>query len=81
MKREQKNIDARPQKMMKGKMEPSTMPIVVWVVPIVVQVTRQTIEVPHMISPYERQLKEYRHEVPHMTSPQKETTKGVELGS
>ncbi len=34
-----------------------------------------------MISPYERQLKEQRHEVPHMTSPQKETTKGVELGS
>jgi hypothetical protein len=36
MKREQKNIDVRAQKMMKGIMEPSKMPTMVRVVPIIV---------------------------------------------
>jgi hypothetical protein len=47
MKREQENIHVRAQKMMRGIVEPSTMPTIV-------QVVRQTIEIPHMTSPHER---------------------------
>jgi hypothetical protein len=36
MKREHENIDARAQKMMKGRMKPFAMPTMVHVVPIVV---------------------------------------------
>jgi hypothetical protein len=38
VKREQESKDLRAQKMMKGKVKPSTMPIVVRIVPIVVKV-------------------------------------------
>ncbi len=56
--------------MMKGRVEPSTMPTMVWAMPAVVHATRQTIKVPQMTSPHERQLREQRHEVLQMTSPQ-----------
>jgi len=36
MNREQDNTNVRAHKMMRGRMEPSTMLIVVWIVPIVV---------------------------------------------
>ncbi len=44
VKKEQENTDVRAQKMMRGRVEP-------FVVPTVVQVMRQTIELPHMIIP------------------------------
>ncbi len=40
-----------------------------FVVPIVVYVVRQIIEVSQMTSPQDRQLKDQKHEVPQMTSP------------
>jgi hypothetical protein len=44
--------------MMRGKVEPSTMPTMVWVMPTLVHATKQTTKVPQMTSPHERQLKE-----------------------
>ncbi len=63
--------------MLRGRVEPSLVPRMVWVVPIMIQVvpimvhaTKQTIEVPQMTSPREGQLREQRQEVRQMTSPQ-----------
>ncbi len=53
VKREQESMKAKAQKMMKGRLEPSTMPTMV-------HVARQTIEVPQMTSPQEGQLREQR---------------------
>jgi hypothetical protein len=44
--------------MMKGKMEPSTRPIVVKVVPPMVQIVRQIVIVPQMTSPQDRESRE-----------------------
>jgi len=44
--------------MMRGKVEPSTIPTVVRAMPPMVQALRQTTTVPHMTLPQERQLKE-----------------------
>ncbi len=60
MKREQESIDARAQKMMKGKVEPLAMPTMVRIVPTIVQATRHITEVPQMTSLQEIQLKEQR---------------------
>ncbi len=57
VKREYKSIDLRAQKMMKGTVEPSK-------VPIVVQAIRQTVTIPQMTSPQERQPREQRQEIP-----------------
>jgi hypothetical protein len=53
VKREQESTYIRVQKMMRGRVEPSTMPIVVKVVSIVVHATKQIIEIPQMTTPYE----------------------------
>jgi len=58
MKREQGNTYLRVQKMMRGRVEPSTVPIVIKVVSIVVHATRQIIKTPQMTTPHETQLKE-----------------------
>jgi hypothetical protein len=55
--------------MMKGRMEPSTVPTMVRAMLIMVHVVKQTTIVPHMTSPQKRQLREQRHEIPQMTSP------------
>jgi hypothetical protein len=44
--------------MIRGRVEPSAMPIVVRAVPIMVLTVRQTVVVPQMTSPHERQPKE-----------------------
>jgi hypothetical protein len=44
--------------MMRGRVEPSTVPIVIKVVSIVVHATKQIIETPQMTTPHETQLKE-----------------------
>jgi hypothetical protein len=62
VKREHDSIDVRALKMMRGRVEPSTMPIVV-------HATRHTTKVPQMTSPHERHLKEHRQEVSQMMSP------------
>ncbi len=61
MKREQESTYLRAQKMMRGIVEPSivpimvrAMPIVVRVVPIVIQTIKQITIVPQMTSPQER---------------------------
>jgi hypothetical protein len=41
--------------MMKGRVEPSIVPTVVKAVPIMVHAIRQTIAIPHMTFPQERQ--------------------------
>ncbi len=64
VKREQESTDLRAHKMMKDKMKPSAMSTMV-------QIAKQTIEIPHMTTPHETQLKEQRQEVPYMTSLQK----------
>jgi hypothetical protein len=46
VKREQESTNLRAHKMMRGRVEPSIMPIVVKVVPIVAQVAKQTVEIP-----------------------------------
>jgi hypothetical protein len=53
VKREHESANVKAQKMMRGKMEPSTMPTMVWVVPTFVHVAKQTIGVPHIASPHE----------------------------
>ncbi len=60
MKREQKKKNLKAQKMMRGRVEPSIVPTMVRVVLIVVQVIKQTIEIPHMTSPQKKQPKEQR---------------------
>ncbi len=62
MKKEQENTYMRAQKMMRGRVKP-------FVMPIVVQVARHTTEIPQMTTPQEAQLREQRQDVPHMTSP------------
>ncbi len=49
--------------MMKGRVAPFTLSTLVHVMPPMVQVARQIIEVPQMTSPQERQLKEYKQKV------------------
>jgi hypothetical protein len=44
--------------MMKGRMEPSRVPIVVKEVPPMVQTVRQTVIVPQMTSPHDREPRE-----------------------
>jgi chemotaxis regulatin CheY-phosphate phosphatase CheZ len=51
MKKEHENTKPKAQKMMRGKVEPSIMPLVV-------HVTKQIAKVPQMTSPQEGQLKE-----------------------
>jgi hypothetical protein len=46
--------------MMRGKVEPFIVPTVVRAVPLVVQVVKQTLAVPKMKFPQERQLREQR---------------------
>jgi hypothetical protein len=60
VKREQKKKNLKAQKMMRGRVEPSIVPTMVRVVLIVVQVIKQTIEIPHMTSPQKKQPKEQR---------------------
>ncbi len=60
MKREHQSTYVRAQKMMRGRMEPSAMPIVV-------QAAKQTTKVPQMTTPQEKQLREQKQEVPQMT--------------
>ncbi len=60
VKREHESTYLRAHKMMRGKVEPFAMPIVVRVMPTTVQVVRQTTVVPHMTSPHEKQPKEKR---------------------
>jgi hypothetical protein len=69
VKREHESIEVRPQKMMRGKVEPFVILIVVWVVPTMVHATKQTTKVPQMTFPKERQFKEQRYKVPQMTAP------------
>jgi hypothetical protein len=58
MKREQDIKDLKARKVMKGRVEPSIMPIMVREVPTMVHVVRQIVAVPQMTFPYERQSKE-----------------------
>ncbi len=58
MKREKENTNLRAQKMMRGRVEPSTMPTVVRAMPIVVHAIRQTTIVTQMTSPQKRQSRE-----------------------
>ncbi len=60
MKKEQESTNLMAQKMMRGRVEPSVVPIVVRIVPIVVHVVKQIIEVPQMTYPQERQSTEQR---------------------
>ncbi len=64
MKKEHENIDLRAQKMMRGKVEPYAMPIMVRVVPTMVQIAKQTTKIPQMTIPQETQLREQKQEVP-----------------
>ncbi len=64
MKREQESIDLRAQKMMKGRVEPFVVPIVVSAMPQMVQIVKQTAIVPHMTSPHERQSREQKEKIP-----------------
>ncbi len=57
VKREHENKDLKAQKVMRGKVEPST-------VPTVVEAVGQITVVPQMTSPQERQPREQRHEIP-----------------
>ncbi len=58
MKRDHDSTEAKAQKMMRGRVEPFIMPIVVQAVPTMVHATRQITKVSQMTSPQERQLKE-----------------------
>jgi hypothetical protein len=64
MNREQDNTNVRAHKMMRGRMEPSTVPIVVRAVPTLVGIVKQIATIPQMTSPQERQLKEQRQDIP-----------------
>jgi type II secretory pathway component PulL len=64
VKREHESTNVRAQKMMRGKLEP-------FEVPIVVHVAKQIVEILQMTSPQERQLREQKQEVLKMTFPQK----------
>ncbi len=57
------------KKMMRGRVEPFVVLMVVRVVPTLVHVARQTMKIPQMTIPQETQLTEQRQEVPQMTSP------------
>jgi hypothetical protein len=50
--------------MMKGRMKPSAVPIVVKVVPTVVWVGRRSAKIPQMTTPQKTKLREQRQEVP-----------------
>jgi hypothetical protein len=54
---------------MRGKMEPFAMSTLVKASLIMVHAVRQIVEVPHMTTPRETQLREQKQEVPQMTSP------------
>ncbi len=54
MKKEDESMDLRAHKMMRDKVEPSIVPIVVRGVPIVVQAVRQIAVVPQMTFPQKR---------------------------
>jgi hypothetical protein len=53
VKREHESKNLRAQKMMRGKVEPSTMLTMERVMPIMVQEARQITEIPQMITPQE----------------------------
>jgi hypothetical protein len=53
MKSEQESTNLRAQKMMRGRMEPSA-------VPIVVHAAKHTTKIPQMVIPHETQLREQR---------------------
>ncbi len=53
LKREYERINLKAQKMMRGRVKP-------FVVPTMVQSTRQTVEIPQMTTPQETQLREQR---------------------
>ncbi len=63
MKREQESTNVKAQKMMRGRVEPFVVLVVLHAMPTMVQATKQTIEVPQLTFPQERQLKEQRQEV------------------
>jgi hypothetical protein len=50
--------------MMRGRVEPFAMPIVVKVVPTLVHEVKQIVEIPQMTTPQETHLKEQKQEVP-----------------
>ncbi len=63
VKREQDSINLRAQKMMRGRVEPFVVPTMVTIVLIVVQEIKQTLAIPQMTSPQEKQLREQNQEV------------------
>ncbi len=81
VKREHESTNLRAQKMMKGRIEPYVVPIVVRAMPLVVQVVRHTSIVPQITSPRERQPREKKHEILQTTSSQerqiREQSQGV----
>jgi hypothetical protein len=60
VKKEQKSKNVKAQKMMRGRVEPSTLPTILQAVPTIVQVAWQTVEIPHITFPQERQPREQR---------------------
>ncbi len=70
VKREHGSINLRAQKMMRGRVEPFIVPIVVRVVLTMVQAVRHITSIPQMTFPQEKQLREQRHQIPQMTLPQ-----------
>jgi hypothetical protein len=58
VKREQETINLKAQKMMKGKVEPYVVLIMVKAMLTMVQATKQTVKIPQMIVPQETQLRE-----------------------
>jgi hypothetical protein len=60
VKREHESIDLKAQKMMRGRVEPYALPIMVKAMPIMVQVARQIIKIPQMTIPQETQLREHK---------------------
>ncbi len=50
--------------MMKGRVEPFVVPIVVSAMPQMVQIVKQTAILPHMTSPHERQSREQKEKIP-----------------
>jgi hypothetical protein len=67
--------------MMRGKVEPRGMLIVVKAMLIVVHVVRKITAVPHTTSPHEKQLKEQRQRDTTNDIATRGTIEGIELGS
>jgi hypothetical protein len=58
MKREHESTNLRAQKTMRCRMEPYAIPIMVRVMPLVVQAVRQAATIPQITSPQDRQPRE-----------------------